>query len=78
MKLAVPLAVATVSPLQCTTLKEDPMQGPHGAAPITSVAPHPCSQRPYGISCAAVLDTEGSFALADFPWGSGSACAKRL
>lgn len=59
MKLAVPLAVATVSPLQCTTLQEGPMQGPRGAAPITSVAPHPCSQRPYGISCAAVLETEG-------------------
>lgn len=35
--------------------KEDPC----GAAPITSVAPHPSSQRPCGISCATVSDMEG-------------------
>lgn len=35
-------------------------EGPCGAAPISSVAPHPSSQRPNGISCATVLvDMEG-------------------
>lgn len=59
--MSVPASGATVSPLQCLTWQEGPLQGPRGAAPITSVGPHPSSQRPHGISCATVLHTEGHF-----------------
>lgn len=37
-------------------------------APITSVAPHPSSQRPHGILCATVLDTESHLHSLTFHW----------